>query len=409
MKPNKNDIQQTPHILIVDDDTALLEALPQALYIRMKGIRVDVADSAPPALALAEQHDYDAIVSDIKMPGMDGLALLRKLQEQRPETPILLITGHGEHDLAVQALRGGAYDFIQKPIDRDYFVAALHRAIQTRQLRRRVQQQQRALELHAQSLEQQVQERTRELLIANAAKDEFLSIASHELKTPLSSLKGMIQLLRRRFERTNNPELGNVVTMERAVRRMELLIQDLLSTSLVESGMLAMHPHSCNLVQLCRNVIKEYIVSTHPPAIIELEVGQEHIEVELDEHRISQALLNLLSNAYKYSPKGSSILVTVQQNKHTCSISVHDEGEGISPENLPHIFERFYRVPDTPVQTGSSFGLGLGLYIACKIAEQHNGTLSVESQIGRGSTFRLELPLTSPVLTSVTEVEETNS
>src|SRR5260370_26561581 len=160
-----------PYAVIVDDDAALLEALPQALSLRMTAIQVDTSDSALDALKQAQENDYDAIVSDIKMPGMDGLALLAKIQELRPETPTLLITGHGEHDLAVQALRGGAYDFIQKPIDRDYFVAALQRAIQTRQLRRQVLEQQLALELHARSLERMVQERTRELVEANAAKD----------------------------------------------------------------------------------------------------------------------------------------------------------------------------------------------------------------------------------------------
>ena len=113
----------TPYILIVDDDAALLQALPQALNLRMDNIKVDTSDSALAAVKLIEENDYDAIVSDIKMPGMDGLALLAKIQELRQDTPTLLITGHGEHDLAVRALRGGAYDFIQKPIDRDYLVA----------------------------------------------------------------------------------------------------------------------------------------------------------------------------------------------------------------------------------------------------------------------------------------------
>src|SRR6266480_4569328 len=170
-----------PWVLIVDDDTALLQALPQALSLRLFGVKVDTSDSAPRALEQIQEHEYDAIVSDIKMPGMDGLALLAKIQELRPETPTLLITGHGEHDLAVQALRGGAYDFIQKPIDRDYFAAALRRAIQTHQLSQQVAEQQRVLEKYAKSLEQTVQERTRELVEANAAKDEFLSMASHEL------------------------------------------------------------------------------------------------------------------------------------------------------------------------------------------------------------------------------------
>ena len=116
-----------PQILLVDDDAALLQALPQALSLRVNNIQVDTCDSAFEALEQIQDHDYDAIVSDIKMPGMDGLALLEKIQELRPETPTLLITGHGEHNLAIQALRGGAYDFIQKPIDREYVVAALRK------------------------------------------------------------------------------------------------------------------------------------------------------------------------------------------------------------------------------------------------------------------------------------------
>src|SRR5437899_1143470 len=151
-------------ILIVDDDAALLEALPTALQIRMPDTQADTCDSALAALEKIAQTDYDAIVSDIKMPEMDGLALLGEIHSLRPDTPTLLITGHGEHDLAIQALRGAAYDFIQKPIDRDYFVASLGRAIQVRQLRRQVEEQRLALEHHAARLEQTVRERTRELV-----------------------------------------------------------------------------------------------------------------------------------------------------------------------------------------------------------------------------------------------------
>jgi DNA-binding NtrC family response regulator len=120
------------HILIVDDDPALLEALPEAVRLRMPGLEIDTCDSAAAALERLETSDYDAIVTDIKMPGMDGLALLSAIKASRPAIPTLLITGHGEHDLAVQALRGGAYDYIPKPIDRDYFLASLERALRTR-------------------------------------------------------------------------------------------------------------------------------------------------------------------------------------------------------------------------------------------------------------------------------------
>src|SRR5882762_8143105 len=145
------------NVLIVDDDTALLQALPQAVFLRMQNVNVDTSDSAAGALQLIRAREYDAIVSDIKMPGMDGLALLVKIQELRQNTPTLLITGHGDHSLAIQALRGGAYDFIQKPIDRDYFVAALSRAMRVHALNRRVKDRQVALKRCTTELEQIVE------------------------------------------------------------------------------------------------------------------------------------------------------------------------------------------------------------------------------------------------------------
>jgi two-component system nitrogen regulation response regulator GlnG len=154
-------------VLIVDDDPALLQALPEALRLRMSSVTVETADSAATALDRIADHDYDAIVTDIKMPGMDGLTLLAKIRAIRPDTPTLMITGHGEHALAIDALRGGAYDFIQKPLDREYFIASLRRAIHTAELTRRVKEQALALARHAKHLERTVEERTHELKEAN--------------------------------------------------------------------------------------------------------------------------------------------------------------------------------------------------------------------------------------------------
>lgn len=380
-----------PHILLVDDDAALLQALPRTLALRIAGIQAETCASAVEALQRIQQYDYDAIVSDIKMPGMDGLALLTMIKELRPETPTLLITGHGEHDLAIQALRRGAYDLIQKPIDRDYFVAALQRAIQAYHLRRQVQEQQLALERHAQSLEALVEERTRELVEANAAKDVFLSLASHELKTPLTSLKGMVQLLRRRNERTGGAEQTELAHMERSIRRMEILVDDLLNTSLLDTGMFALHLRRYDLVKLCHHILEEHIIGTD--LTVTLTAPSEPMEVEMDVDRLSQVLLNLLSNARKYSPPGAPISLTLERAGDSCVITVRDQGMGIAADQLPHIFERFYRVPDIERQTGSSVGLGLGLYIAHKIVERHGGHIEVQSCPGSGSTFSVILPL----------------
>ncbi|HEY6543072.1 MAG TPA: hybrid sensor histidine kinase/response regulator [Ktedonobacteraceae bacterium] len=382
-----------PYVLVVDDDTALLEALPQALSLRLTAVKVDTSDSALNALDLIQEHDYDAIVSDIKMPGMDGLALLQKIQELRPDTPTLLITGHGEHDLAVQALRGGAYDFIQKPIDRDYMVAALHRAIQTRRMRRQLAEQQRALELHALSLERIVENRTRELIEANAAKDKFLSMIAHELKTPLTTLKGRTQLLQRRVAREALDEVvgQGLKDIERSINRLHVLVNDLLDASLMQMNMFVIHRRRCDLVQLCRHLIDEYTAGSGPA--LRFEAPGEPIEAEVDADRIGQVLLNLLSNAHKYSPKGYPITVTVQQVGFEAVISVRDMGAGIPPEDLEHIFDEYYRSPEVDLQAGLQKGLGLGLYIAHKLVERHAGRIEVQSIPGEGSVFSVALPL----------------
>lgn len=386
-------MNKIPHILIVDDDTALLQALPQALALRMTAIEVDTSDSALGALKLIEEHDYDAIVSDIKMPGMDGLALLDKIQKLRPETPTLLITGHGEHDLAVQALRGGAYDFIQKPIDRDYLVAALSRAIQTHRLRREVAEHQRALELHALSLERIVQNRTHELTEANAAKDRFLSMVSHELKTPLTSLKGRAQLLRRQVDRPDFQELvkTGLEDMERSINRLHLLVDDLLDASLVETNMFVIHRRRCDLVELCRKLLDDYTSGDGPA--LRFEAPGEPIEAEVDADRIGQVILNLLSNARKYSPKGYPITVTLQRVGFEAIISVRDMGAGIPPDEIQHIFDQYYRAPRVANQSGSRGGLGLGLYISRKLVERHAGRIEVQSAPDEGSVFSVILPL----------------
>lgn len=378
-------------ILIVDDDAALLQALPQAIILRMRQVSIDTSDSATGALQYAQQERYAAIVSDIKMPDMDGLALIEKLQTLCPETPMLLITGHGERDLAIQALRVGAYDFIQKPIDRDYFINTLQRAIQTYQMRRQIAAQQLELEQYASSLEQTVAERTRELVEANAAKDIFLGVASHELKTPLTTIKGISQMLHRRVENGNPIDLKSLDLLNSSARRMEILVNDILNTSLVDADTFALHRQPHNLVALCQEILEEY--RSEIGSRLHMEILEPNLCVDMDRERITQVLLNLLSNARKYSSKDTPIHVCLQCQDHQAILSVADHGVGIPAEKLPHIFERFYRVPNVDVQTGASVGVGLGLYIVQKIVERHDGHITATSAPGEGSTFTISLPL----------------
>jgi signal transduction histidine kinase len=285
-------------------------------------------------------HDYDTIVSDIKMPGMDGLELLRKVHELRPETLTLLITGHGDHALAIQALRSGAYDYILKPIDRDYFVAALDHALQTRQLRRQVVEQQLALELHSKSLEHLVQQRTHELAQANATKDQIIRVVSQELNMPLAHLKEMTQLLRQKLE---GADVAAMVTqgladIEGSIRRTEVLVQELLDTSRIETTTFILHRQRRDLVALCESTLEEYTARTG--TALACEGLAAPLEAEVDVDRLRQLLLDLLSNAREHGTPGLPITLTLQQAGNQAIITVSDVGSGSALGPDYHIWRK---------------------------------------------------------------------
>lgn len=384
-------------ILVVDDDPALLQALPHMLRLRLQNLHVDTAESAQLALELVQAQRYDVIVSDIKMPGMDGFDLLAALQHLWPETPVLLITGHGEHDMAIRALRGGAYDYILKPIDRDDFSAAVRRAIDTAQLRQQVKEQQQELERHAASLEQQVDQRTEELQQANVAlasvnesREQMLRMVVHEMAGPLTSVKGLIQLMKRQLQRGQSGERleQNFDTVESAVQRMERLIADLHDAAHIQMQQFHVQREPTDLIVLCQQAVDEFACERVAPSAS----TESQCIVAVDAQRLSQVLLNLLNNARKYSSAEKPIAVTLQVREQEICIAVQDEGEGIGPDALQHIFEQFYRVGGVGGARGSVKGLGLGLYIARAIVEEHGGRLEVESRSEQGSTFFVILP-----------------
>ncbi len=367
----------SPHILIVDDDPALLQALLQTVSLRLPQAKVDTSNSAHKALELIRAHDYETIVSDIKMPGMDGLELLAKIHELRPETLTLLITGHGDHDRAIQALRGGAYDYILKPIDRDYFVAALDHALQTRQLRRRVVEQQLALELHSRSLEHLVQQRTHELAQANASKDQIISVLSQELHVPLAHLKEMTQVLSQKLAGADVAAIVSqaLAGIEDAIGRTEVLVQELLDTSRLETTTFILHRQRCDLVALCQSALEEY--AAHTGAALACEYLDAPLEAEVDVDRLRQLIIQLLSNAREHSTKGIPITVTLRQAGNQAVVTVSDVGSGSA--------------------------WGLDYYVWRNMVEQLGGRLEFQSLPDNRSTCFIMLPHGGETSTEHTE------
>ena len=379
-------------ILIVDDDPSLLKALPEAVRLRLKNVAVDTCNSAAEALGKIGSTDYDAIVADIKMPGMDGLALLAEIRTLRPDTPTVLITGHGHDDLAVLALRGGAYDFVQKPIDRDYIVGSLTRAIEERERRRRVEEQQVFLGQHAELLEKIVEERTRELREANRLKDQFMAMLSHELRSPLGAIRMWASLLRSGkldAERTARA----IEAIERSAITQGQLVEDLLDVSRITAGKLVLDARPIDLAAVAEAAVDAVRTDAEAKQVrLEqvFELGEGRIQG--DPARLQQVVWNLLANAVKFSPRGGRVLLRLARADGQAIISVRDEGEGIEPEFLPHIFEPFQQA-DSRSMRGHG-GLGLGLAIVHDLVELHRGTIEVESKgKGQGATFTVKLPL----------------
>ncbi len=374
-----------PHILIVDDDLALLQALPETLQLRMGGVTVHTTDSAEAALARIAVTDYDAIVCDIKMPGVDELALLAEIRAVRPHTPTLLITGHGEHDLPVQALRGGAYDFMQKPIDREYFVASLHRAIQMRQLSRQVEEQRLALERRADALEHMLEARTRQLLEANRAKDELLALldtAEEQIQRALNEKEILLQELHHRVK-NNLQIICSLLYLQsihtRDVQARELFAESqrrvrsmgLIHESLYRSGNLARIDVANYIHNLCTHLMHSYGVHT----------GRIRLDLRIDEDSLSLdvaipcgLILNeLVSNCLKHAfPAGQAGEISIEFRsdypRHFVLI-VGDNGVGLPAEvDIHHT--------DT-----------LGLQLVSTLIHQLDGRIELDRH--RGTTFTI--------------------
>ena len=253
------------------------------------------------------------------------------------------------------------------------------------------------LQAYADELEQtnsRLKDANQQLKDADQLKDRFLSIASHELKTPITSIRGQAQLALRRLSKykAQTQELDGMRStlqkIDEQTTRLTTLINELLDVSSIRAGKVELHKRECELVDLCRGIVEDQRLLTERSISLQTH---EPILMLADCERLAQVIVNLVSNAVKYSPEGSPVEVRVQRAETNALIAVKDNGKGIKKEQQAHIFDTFYRTPDA--QASSKFGLGLGLAICKDIVERHGGRIWCESEVGKGSTFVVELPL----------------
>jgi two-component system sensor histidine kinase/response regulator len=365
-------------ILIVDDTLANLDLL--LAMLSNQGYKVRAAINGTMALKSVFSATPELILLDINMPDMDGFEVCRQLKsdDRTREIPIIFISASDQMDDKVRAFETGGVDYVTKPFQVEEVLARVSSQL--------------ALYQHKRELESFRQREIDYLRELSAMKDEFVQTVSHDLKNPLSVILGYTEILSGEDVIQHDAELLSYVSaIKRKSDEMYGLISNLLDLAKIEAGM------GLNAAPIMLDkFLDEQVESIRPLAeskhiAFVYTVAPLNVTLTADAMRLGQVMQNLLSNAIKYTPEGRRVELSHTIQTARILLQVKDNGLGIPREDLPNIFEKFYRV-NTP-EHNTSTGTGLGLSIAKAIIEQHRGSIWVESELGKGSTFSIELPL----------------
>ncbi len=360
-------------ILVVDDREANVRLLEGML----SGAGYSCITSTMDPHAVCELHRtnrYDLILLDLLMPGMDGFQVMEGLKEIEVDgyLPVLVISAQPGHNL--RALQAGAKDFISKPINLAEVLWRVHNLLEVRLLHVETRNNSKVLE--------QTVERLKEV---ERLKNGFLSTVSHELRTPLTSIRGSLGLLSSGVLGALSDEVAEVVAIaERNTVRLMALINDILDIDRLETGTIEGHFAQVPVESILRRAM-ESVRGFEQQHGVTVEAPEVSSMIWADADRIVQVVVNLLSNAVKFSPPGGVVTIGVGTEESWVEFRVTDRGRGVPVSAHRAIFERFRQVETSDARDKG--GTGLGLAICKSIIEQHGGTIGVESEEGRGSTF----------------------
>ena len=400
--------EQQSRLLVVDDEESV--ALTVSEVMRQDGLLVETALTGEEALSRIQQCEYDVVLTDLHMEGIDGISVLAEVRRRSPLTITIVLTGFASLESAIAAMRQGAYDYLIKPCIIDDMKQTVRRGIEHRRLMLAERDARIKLEKLNRELEQRIEERTAELRItneklvgANRAKDVFFATLSHELRTPLNAILGWAHILRTGKldpERTARA----FETIERNAQVQAQLISDILDISRIISGKLRLEFRPIQLIAVVQAAVEAIRPTAEGKKIhIEIKLASIQETVSGDPDRLQQVFWNLLSNAVKFTPEGGRVAVAVDLVDSNVEIKVSDTGIGIRPDLLPYIFE-YFRQGDSAASR-SHGGLGLGLALVRNITEMHGGTVRAESEgEGHGATFTVTIPLQPSAVDSMQTV-----
>jgi signal transduction histidine kinase len=362
-------------VLLIEDNAGDADLVRLRLLEGGSQVDVSCVDRLSAGLASVAQQPPAVVVLDLTLPDSNGPDSFRRLHDQAPGIPVVILTAVDDEEMAVKTVQQGAQDYLLKgEVDGKQLARSIRYAMERQALLTSLETSRR----------QQLQ-----------FKDEFLSHVSHEMRTPLTSIYQFASIL---FDGLAGPvppqQREHLETILKSVAQLQAMIHDLLETTRAVSGKVRIEPRGIAVGEVIQASITMLQSTAQEKQIdLKLAVDDKLPLVFADVDRVQQVLINLIGNAIKFTPPGGSILAKaslVEIDPGFVYISVSDTGHGISPEAQPSIFERMYQAPEA--LDNSRTGLGLGLYIAKELVELHGGRISVTSELGKGSTFTFTLP-----------------
>ncbi len=357
------------NILIIDDEEAMRDSCLQVLT--GEGYQVETAGDGKTGLQKVKELKPDLILVDLKMPGICGMEVLEKTRDIDPNIIAVVITGFATIDSAVESMKQGAYDFLPKPFTPDELRIIVKRGLEKRRL---------AVEAAA------LREEKRRM------EENFITMISHELRTPLVDIQQYFEVILSGIAGEIGVEQKKM--LERVRKKINILlnlINDWLKMTRIKAGEVVKRFKPLDI----SSVLKDVVDYMRPQAIekgvdLKIDTSAKLKKVKGDRESLKIMFSNLVSNGIRFNHKGGRVFIKVVEQDSLIRVEISDTGIGINKENTPFIFDEFFRVKSN--ETKEIDGIGLGLSIVRKIVDMHSGSIEVESRLGKGSTFYINLP-----------------
>jgi two-component system sensor histidine kinase/response regulator len=388
-------------IFIVDDNPTNIGVLFE--YLEKFGFDLVVARDGESGIQRAQQSHPDLVLLDVMMPGIDGFETCRRLKthEATKDIPVIFMTALTSPEEKVKGFQAGGVDYITKPFQQEEVLARVATHLRIRTLQQQLELQNTVLQAKNIRLEQAIAERKKaeeklkevnqQLQAANASKDKFFSMIAHDLRSPFTALLGLSEVVIRYIDDYSKEEIkDNMLRIRKSSEAVYNLLENLLTWSRLQRGLMDYHPATISLDEIVEHNVYLFKSSAEQKQITLKSLVPEEMTAYADNNMIDTVIRNLIANALKFTYPGGTIDVLATVTEDFVEMAVADTGTGISQEDLPKLFRLDTQYMN--IGTVGEKGTGLGLSLCKDLIEKNGGTIWVESEVGKGTTFRFTLP-----------------